>query len=467
MTLVTTVATGLACGLAPALVTTRSDLAAALKVGERDGAPGRGRVNSALVVGQVALTLMLVIGAVVFVGSVRTLSTLDLGFDARHLLRARLTVHATDAQQADRYFRDVAQRVRELPGARAAALSTGGPFGAYRMDWLTIPGRGRIVPGPSTPAILEVTPEYFETLGAPIVGGRNFITADITSGDRVTVVNDLMAKHYWPLGDALAKCIRAGGDTMPCTTIVGIVHATQEAAVPYQLTGVPGVPTEVFYVPFKTELSSRVTNEATAWLYVRAVGDAPSLVPAVRRVIETLAPDSPYPDVIAISDRLATDYRPWRLGATMFTMFGAAALALAIVGLYGVLAFRVSERTQRSACAWRSGPSARTCSAGSWARGYASRCSGSASESACRWPSRGSSTHCSTRHRREIRSCLEWLVARSSSWRWRRASFPLFAQSASILWKHCASYRIGTWLAAPNAKARIRAESGLRSCMPF
>ena len=115
--------------------------------------------------------------------------------------------------------------------------------------------------------------------------------------------------------------------------------------MPYLLTGVPFVPIEVFYVPFKTELSTRDPNEATAWLYVRAVGDAPALVPAVRHVIETLAPDSPYPDVIAVSDRLASDYRPWRMGATMFTIFGSAALALAIVGLYGALAFRVSERT--------------------------------------------------------------------------------------------------------------------------
>ncbi len=234
--------------------------------------------------------------------------------------------------------------MRALPGITAAALSTGGPFGAWTVNGATLEGRGRIPPSPFGPAILEVTPEYFGTLGSGIVGGRNFDTADYEAGNRVALVNDLMAKHYWPRGDALGKCIRGGGGAAPCMTIIGMVRGTRESAVPQQLAG-PPIPTEVYYFPFQTKLSARVNNEAAAWLYVRSVADAPPLAPAVRRVMKTLAPDSPYPDVVAIGDRLDIDFRPWRLGATMFTIFGSAALTLAVVGLYGVLAFRVSERT--------------------------------------------------------------------------------------------------------------------------
>ena len=98
-------------------------------------------------------------------------------------------------------------------------------------------------------------------------------------------------------------------------------------------------------VPFEVKAGLGFRNQPQAWLYVRSVGGAAALVPAVRRAIETLAPDSPYPDVAAVTDRLAESYQPWRLGATLFAIFGGAALALAIVGLYGVLAIRVTERT--------------------------------------------------------------------------------------------------------------------------
>ena len=336
-TLIATVFTAIVCGLAPALVATRPDLGLVLKSGKQDGSRGRGRANSVLLVGQVALTLMLLAGAALFVRSLRNLNNLDLGFDTPHLLRARLVAGATAPGDADRFFREALRRASALPGTQRAALATGGPFAAYGNRALAIPGLPRIEPS-DWPRVNGVTADYFETLGMPLIRGRNFTSADEDGDVHVAIVNDVMARRFWPSGDALGKCLQVGGDTMPCSTIIGIVRAVQQG-------NVVDKPVEneqasaAYYLPF--DRGSRTD----AWLWMRSAGDGAQLVPAVRRIVETLAPDSPYPDVVAIRSRLAEEFRPWRLGATMCGIFGGAAFLLALVGLYGVLAFRVSQRT--------------------------------------------------------------------------------------------------------------------------
>ena len=341
-TLLATVFTAIVCGLAPALVATRPDLGLVLKSGKQDGSRGRGRVNSVLLVGQVALTLVLLVGGALFARSLWNLNKLDLGFDAPHLLRARLTSDATAATAGDRFFREALRRVSLLPGAQRAALATGGPFAAYGNRPLAIPGLARLEPA-RWPMLNGVTPEFFKTLGMLLVLGRNFTPSDEDVGrGHVAIVNDAMARRFWPAGDALGKCIKVGGDTMPCRTIVGVVRAAQQGNVPDEPVENEQV-REAYYLPFNRS-DPLFGRPADAWLWVRTTGDAARLVPEVRRVVETLSPDSPYPDVVAISTRLAEEFRPWRLGATMCELFGGAAFLLALVGLYGVLAFRVSQR---------------------------------------------------------------------------------------------------------------------------
>jgi predicted permease len=341
VTLVTTVFTALACGLAPAFAATRPNLLAVLKARGRDGSHGRGLINSVLLVGQVALTLMLLVGAALFVRSLRNLDALDLGFDAPHVLRARIGTQTYTPAGVDRYFREVLGRVRTLRGVQRAALATGGPFAAQSGTRVVIPGHA-LVPGVIA-NVDRVTPEFFETLGMPLLRGRNFIETDNIGTDRVAIVNELMARRYWPSGDALGKCIQVGSDTIPCTTIVGVVGTAIRGNRPDEAVE-NEQPMNTFYLPLDRNDPS-FAGRVQPWLYVRSAGDGADLVPILRRTMQTLAPDLPRADVTAFSTQLAEQFRPWHLGATMFGIFGGIALALAIVGLYGVLAFRVSQRT--------------------------------------------------------------------------------------------------------------------------
>ena len=350
VTVAATVLTGVACGLVPVLHTTRPDLTTALKAGERTGTERRSRTLSVLLVAQVALTLVLLAGAGLFVRSLRNLDRLDLGFDVTTVLVAPAgTVHMLGYTpvQTDRYSHELRDRVAGLPGVRSAALASGGPF----ADWYSMPVA---IPGGAADTVMQmraggVTPDFFGTLGMSLRGGRNFSSADRAGAPRVAIVNETMARRYWPAGDAVGKCIQIGSayndtrpDTMPCTTVVGIVHPARQGDLFHQPIQ-DEQPTAEYYVPFDQQaLADRLPYAA---LYVRTAGEAERAVPLVRRTMESLAPDLPYPDVVALSSALAPQIRPWRLGVQMFGVFGGIALLLAVVGLYGVLAFHVTQRT--------------------------------------------------------------------------------------------------------------------------
>lgn len=336
ITVAAAVMTGVLCGLAPAAVALRAAIGAALRTGERDSADGRGKTLGALLVAQVALTLVLLAGTGLFVRSVRNLQTLDLGFDVEHLLRARVGGGGFGRNTPQSFFPDLLDRVRALPGVERATLATGGPFGNEWMVPLRVPGRA--VEAGMPPTFAAVDPDFFATLGMTLERGRLFNGADGASAAQVAVVNDAMARHYWD-GDAIGRCMKIGGDTMPCTTVVGVVRNTRQGNITQQ--SIQNERTAMSYYV----LLDHTRGDRAAMLYVRTRGGAARLVPNVRRLMETLAPDLPYPDVTAFSTALEPQFRPWRLGATMFGIFGAIAMVLAIVGLYGVLAFRVGQRT--------------------------------------------------------------------------------------------------------------------------
>ncbi|HEY7394547.1 MAG TPA: ADOP family duplicated permease, partial [Gemmatimonadaceae bacterium] len=340
VTLTTAVFTGIACGLAPAFIATRPNLSSVLKSGERDGADGRGRAGGALLVGQVALTLMLLVGAGLFVQSLRNLDATDFGFDVRHVLFANVGDTVYTAAQADARFRDVIERTRTLPGVERVAIATSGPFSVMWIKPIFAPGHEGDWPPPRLSA---VTPEFFETLGITLQRGRNFTAADDAGAERVAIVNDEMARNFWPQADALGQCIRIGGPESLCRPIVGIVHNARQGDWPDDPIQTEK-PMSAYYIPF-AQRDSKTSESGRAVLYVRSPGNAAALVPGVERTLRAIFPEVPPPKAIAFSTPIARQFRPWRLGATMFEIFGGIALCLAIVGLYGVLAFRVSQRT--------------------------------------------------------------------------------------------------------------------------
>lgn len=344
VTLFATILTAVACGIVPAVQATRPDLTNALKSGEREGTEGRGHILNGLLVGQLALTLVLLVCAGLFVQSLRNLDVLDLGFDVQQLLRARITPAGGMAPvQANQLAHEIMDRARALPGVTRVALATAGPFGNGMMRPVVIPGRA-MDPDATPPGMSAVTPDFFATLGIQPRRGRLFTSADQFGSAPVAIVNEEMANRAWPGEDALGKCIKAGGPAAPCATVVGVVTNARQGNITH-LSIQYERRREGFYVPLEQqEIATRV-GIFGIMLYLRGAGDAAPLVAAVQRTIQATMPGNS-PDVSAFETLIEPQIRPWRLGVMMFGVFGAIGMLLAIVGLYGVLAFRVSQRTR-------------------------------------------------------------------------------------------------------------------------
>jgi predicted permease len=271
---------------------------------------------------------------------VRKLDATDFGFDVRHILFANVGDSSYTKARADGRFQELVARTRALPGVAHVAMATSGPFGIMWIKPIYAPGHERDWPPPRLSA---VTPEFFETLGITLRRGRNFAATDDAGAGRVAIVNEAMERNYWPQGDALGQCIRIGGQRAPCRTIVGIVRDARQGDWPDQPIQTE-TPMSAYYIPF-AQRDSDTSSPGQAILYVRATGNATTLTSLVRRSLQSTFPELPPSDPVAFSSSLARQFRPWQLGATMFSIFGAIALILSTVGLYGVLTFRVSQRT--------------------------------------------------------------------------------------------------------------------------
>lgn len=330
--------TTLLFGIIPALRLGEMSLAAALRTG-RDSGRFQSALRSALTAAQAALSVILLIGAGLFVRSQLRVNGVDLGIDARQVAAPNMSIalgaSADGAVQERELFRRLREAVRLVPGvaqvsyAVAAPLSGGGFSTRLRVAGLdsipTYPGGG--------PYLTATGPDYFATVGTPIIAGRAFSPADREGSEPVLIVSAAMARALWPGRSALGECVSIGEANAACARVVGVaadVHRTafkEDAALQY-------------YVP-----SGQERGISGSDLLVRTQGDPAQLFPALRAALLAADPAVRTVDPRVLSDVLDQETRPLRLGMTAFGLSGTLAVIVALLGLYSLLSYMVAWRT--------------------------------------------------------------------------------------------------------------------------